>query len=52
LLVKDKNGTFLSVPFFDSGSLAKMAAQAAMSDRDFVPVLPNGENGDKNDKNE
>jgi hypothetical protein len=26
-----------------------MAAEAAMSDRDFVPVLPNGENGDESE---
>jgi hypothetical protein len=29
-----------------------LAAEAAMSDRDFVPILPNGENIDKNDKND
>jgi hypothetical protein len=30
-------------------TVAEMAAQAAMSDRDFVPILPIGENGDEND---
>jgi hypothetical protein len=32
--------------------MAEMAAQAAMADKGFVPILPNGENIDKSDKSE